>query len=298
MTRSLTVYTDAMESIANVVAGFISWYSLWIAAKPRDLNHPYGHGKVEYISSAIEGTLISVAGIIIIVQAIQHFSAPHQLVKLDIGIVLLIATGIINFIAGRIAINQGKKERSVALVASGKHLLSDTYTSIGVVIGLIAIKLTKIPWLDPVIAIVFALIIIYTGYKVLRRSLSGIMDEANFETLDEIIAYLNENRKPQWVDIHNLRMIQYGDVLHLDGHVTLPWYYNVRQAHSEIEALDHLIKKKYGKQVELFLHVDCCEEFSCKICSLENCPQRKHPFEKQIKWNRQNVLNNHKHFLS
>lgn len=297
LTRSLSIYTDAMESIVNVISGLIGWYSLWLAAKPRDLNHPYGHGKAEYISAAIEGTLISVAGIIIIIQALMHIRHPQPIEKLDIGLILIVITAVINFTAGRMAILQGRRSRSAALNASGKHLQSDTYTTIGIVLGLILIRFTGWVWLDAAIAIVFAVIILITGYKVLRHSLAGIMDEADLDLLKNIIAYINSNRPFQWIDLHNLRMIQYGSILHLDGHLTLPWYYNVREAHREIERLHKLISDRYGDSVELFVHVDGCEDFSCKICSLENCPVRKHPLQQHLQWNIENVLENKKHSI-
>lgn len=294
-THSVAIYTDAMESIVNVISGLIGWYSLWLAAKPRDRNHPYGHGKVEFISSAIEGTLIVIAAIVILIEAIKHLWQPQPLMQLNSGLVLITITAVINFLAGRYAIATGRKQRSVALEASGRHLQSDTVTTIGIVAALILIRFTHLNWLDPAIAIVFALIILVTGYKVLRRSLAGIMDEADLNLLKEIIDYINQHRRSEWIDLHNLRMIQYGSVLHLDGHLTLPWYFNVNEAHREIEYLDDLIKEKYGQSVELFVHVDGCLPFSCKICSMPDCNVRQHPQETKLDWTPENVLQNKKH---
>ena len=294
-TKSVSIFTDAMESTVNVATGLIGWYSIWLASKPRDRNHPYGHGKAEYISSAVEGTLIIIAGIIIIYQAILHFRQPVAIQKLDWGLGLLAFTAILNYAAGSYAIKRGKAARSVALQAGGKHLKTDTYSTIGIILGLLLLKFTGWQWLDATIAIGFAVIILATGYKVMRRSLAGIMDEADITLLDELIAYLQENRKPEWTDLHNLRMIQYGNVLHLDGHITLPWYLNVREAHDQIDELDLSIKQKFGDAIELFVHVDGCESFSCKICTLSNCPVRQHELERVIVWNADNVLQNKKH---
>lgn len=294
-THSVAIYTDAMESIVNVISGLTGWYSLWLAAKPRDLNHPYGHGKVEYISSAIEGTLISVAAIVILIEAVRNLKHPHPVLQINSGLILISITALINFFAGRYAIARGKKEHSIALEASGRHLQSDTITTVGIIAGLLIIRFTHLNWLDPVIAILFALLILITGYKVLRRSLAGIMDEADLNLLKEIIDYINQHRRAEWIDLHNLRMIQYGSVLHLDGHLTLPWYFNVNEAHEEIEYLDDLIKEQYGQSVELFVHVDGCLPFSCKICSMQNCPVRQHPQETTLGWTPENVLQNKKH---
>lgn len=296
-TKSVSIFTDALESTVNVATGLIGWYSLWLAAKPRDRNHPYGHGKAEFISSAIEGTLIAIAGILIIYEAVRHLQHPPVIQKLDGGMLLIGITAVINYFAGTFAIGRGQKIRSVALEASGKHLRSDTYSTIGIIIGLVLIKFTGWLWLDAVVAIIFAIIILITGYRVLRRSLAGIMDEADLLLLEELVVYINQHRSPQWIDMHNLRMIQYGNVLHLDGHLTLPWYYNVQEAHSEIDALDKLIKDRFGDAIELFVHVDGCLEFSCRICSLDICPVRQHPQERRLNWTTDNVLKNEKHGL-
>jgi cation diffusion facilitator family transporter len=296
-TKSVSVFTDALESTVNVATGLIGWYSVWLAAKPRDRNHPYGHGKAEFISSAIEGTLIIVAGITIIYEAIRHLRQPSGVQKLDWGLALLGATAVINYLAGAYAIKQGIKARSAALQSGGKHLQTDTYSTIGIIIGLLLLKYTGWLWLDAVIAIIFAIVILVTGYKVMRRSLAGIMDEADLALLDKLIQYLQRNRQAQWIDLHNLRMIQYGNVLHLDGHMTLPWYFNVREAHHEIERLDVLIKKEFGDAIELFVHVDGCEEFSCRICSLSECAVRQHQLEKTVAWTTENVLQNKKHSI-
>ncbi len=294
-TRSVAVFTDAMESTVNVVSGFIGWYSVWLAAKPRDRNHPYGHGKAEFISSAVEGTLIFIAGIAILYKATQQLLHPSPIQKLDWGWILLAITAIINYVAGTYAIKKGKKERSHALQAGGNHLRTDTYSTVGIIIALLFIKITGWLWLDPVIAILVAFLILYTGYKVMRKSLAGIMDEADLSLLTDLIQYLQEHRKNAWIDLHNLRMIQYGNTLHLDGHLTLPWYYNVQEAHHEIEELDNLIKNRFGNAIELFVHVDGCEEFSCHICTLQECPVRQHAFKHTIQWEVGNVLQNSKH---
>ena len=296
-TGSVAIFTDAMESIINVVTGFFGWYSVWLAAKPRDRNHPYGHGKVEYISAAIEGTLICIAGLIIVFEAVRNIGKPIVIHKLDFGLVLIGLTAVINFLAGIFAIRHGKNKRSAAVEAAGRHLTTDTYNTLGVIAGLILLKITGWLWLDLVIALLVAVIILITGYKVLRSSLAGIMDEADFKLLNELIDYLNEHRRPQWIDLHNLRLIQYGRVLHLDGHLTLPWYYNVKEAHEEINALAELIRQKFGDAIEIFVHVDNCETFSCAICSLKNCPVRLQPHQQTIKWTMENVLQNKKHQL-
>jgi len=295
ITHSVAILTDALESIVNVIAGFIGLYSLYVSAKPKDQDHPYGHGKVEFISAAIEGVLIAVAGVMIIREAIYNLYHPHEIHKLDYGIYLVLITALINFTAGTICVRTGRKNNSLALIASGKHLIADTYTTFGIVIGLILLLFTKVVWLDSVVAIVFALLILYTGYKIIRSSVAGMMDEADVELLEKLVVLLNENRNENWVDLHNLRIIKYGPTIHLDCHLTVPWYLNVHQAHNEVDSLSTLVRSHFGESVELFVHSDGCLEFSCKICNKKDCVERLHAFEKRIEWNMHNISSDNKH---
>lgn len=295
ITGSVAILTDAFESIVNVVAGLIGVYSLYISAKPQDIDHPYGHGKAEFISAAIEGSLISIAGLIIIYEAFVNLLHPHEIKELDYGIILVAATGLINYIAGSICLRTGRKNNSLALISSGKHLQTDTWSTLGIVIGLLLMLITKQLWLDSVVAIVFSILIIFTGYKILRSSVAGIMDEADTDLLKKMVQMLNANRRVNWIDLHNLRIIKYGSRIHLDCHLTVPWYLNVHEAHQEIDALSTMVKNEFGESVELFVHSDGCLDFSCRICSKMECTVRRHPFEKKVEWTIENISSNRKH---
>jgi cation diffusion facilitator family transporter len=296
-TNSIAILTDALESIVNVIAALIGLYSLYLSAKPKDYDHPYGHGKAEFISAAIEGTLIAVAGFIIIYEAITNLLHPHTLKQLDYGISLVAATAVINYVAGVICLRVGKKNNSLALVASGKHLQADTWSTVGIIAGLILLVATKINWIDSAVALIFSFVIIYTGYKIIRKSIAGIMDEADEELLKKMVIMLNGNRKQNWIDLHNLRIIKYGGTLHLDCHLTVPWYLNVHEAHTEIDELSTLVKKEFGESMELFVHSDGCLDFSCAICTKTECTVRKHWFEKKVEWTMANISSNNKHSI-
>ncbi len=224
LTQSVAILTDALESTVNVIAGFISLYSLYIAAKPRDENHPYGHGKAEFLSAAVEGSLVLVAGFVIIYEAIDNFVHPHELNRLDFGILLVGITALVNYVAGSYCIKVGRRNNSLALMASGRHLQSDTWSTVGIIAGLILIYITHQKWLDGAVAIGFALFIIYTGYKILRSSIAGIMDEADKALLQKMVDSLNQHRRQNWIDLHNVRIIKYGSIFHVDCHLTVPWY--------------------------------------------------------------------------
>jgi cation diffusion facilitator family transporter len=294
-TNSVSILTDALESIVNVVAGFIGLYSLYVAAKPRDINHPYGHGKAEFISAAVEGTLVLSAGVLIIYTAIRNFFYPVPIKQLDVGIYLVAGTAVINWLLGYFSLQQGKRNNSLALIASGKHLQTDTYSTLAIIVGLLLISVTGYLWIDGVVAMGFGLFIVYTGYKILRISLAGIMDEADMVLLEKMVDVLSRNRPENWVDLHNLRVIKYGNVLHLDCHLTVPWYLNIHQAHVEIDTLGGLVRTNFGESLEMFVHSDGCQYFQCHICKKKDCPVRQHDFKDTVHWSLDNALQNEKH---
>ena len=297
LTNSVAILTDALESIVNVFAAFIGLYSLYISSLPRDANHPYGHGKAEYLSAAVEGTMILAAGAMIIYKSVRTFIDPVPITELDLGIYIIAGTAVINWILGFITERQGKHNKSLALVASGHHLKTDSYSTLGIIAGLIIISITGKAWIDPAVAALFGLMIIYTGYRIIRRSIAGIMDEADMFLLTKMIDLLNKNRHDNWVDMHNLRVIKYGNILHVDCHLTVPWYLNVNQAHDEVEQLGNLIRQEFGDALELFVHTDGCLYSQCHICDKKACHVRQHELKQTITWTVENILQNKKHGL-
>jgi cation diffusion facilitator family transporter len=295
LTNSNAILTDALESIINVVAGGFSLYSLIISARPKDLNHPYGHGKIEFVAATLEGSLILVAGGAIILKSFYNLFEPHELTRLDTGIYLTAAAGIINFGIGYITERRGNQTNSLVLVAGGKHLKTDAYSTAGILVGLMLIYLTDQVWLDSAVAIIFGAFICYTGSRILRASLAGIMDEADYELLKRIVQVLNDNRRENWIDIHNLRVIKYGNTLHIDCHLTVPWYLTVLEAHEEVEAVGLLIKERIDPDIELFIHTDPCVEVSCSICTKQICKVRRSPFKERIEWDLDKVIADKKH---
>ncbi len=297
ITHSVAILTDALESIVNVVAGFIGLYSLHVAAKPRDREHPYGHGKAEFISAAVEGTLVFCAGGVIVFNAVKNLVVPQAIARIDTGIYLIAFTAIVNWAMGFTAYARGKKATSLALMASGRHLQTDSYSTLGIMAGLLLIWLTKAVWIDSAVAVLFGGYIVYTGYSIMRRSLAGIMDEADMVLLKTMVLVLNDARRENWIDMHNLRVIKYGTVLHVDCHLTVPWYLNIHEAHAEIDALGAHIRNAFGESLELFAHSDGCLYFQCPICIKKDCPVRQHPFQKRDTWTVDNILQNKKHGL-
>ena len=294
-THSIAILTDTLEYTINVIAGFISLYSLYLSSLPKDKNHPYGHGKVEFLSAAVEAVLMILSSFFILYEAINNFVHPHTILKLDIGILLLAFTAFLNYIMGVYSVRKGQKNKSLALIATGKHMKSDTYATIGVLVGLVILYFTGHQWIDSAVSIIFALIIITTAYKILRSSVAGIMDEADSDLLEEIVKYLSDNRRENWMDLHNLRIIKYGAVLHVDCHLTVPYYFTIDQGHNEVKLLEEMVRANFGETVEMFVHMDGCLYSQCPICIKSDCPVRKHTFDRRIEWTIENVSANHKH---
>lgn len=290
LTGSVAILTDALESIINVVAGGFTLYSLYVSFSPKDHNHPYGHGKIEFIAAGIEGTLIAIAGIYIFYEAIiQLIDQQHTIQKLSYGIFLVGIAGAINYVLGYITVKKGQEQKSLPLVAGGKHLMSDSYSSIALILGLSLVLLTGWLWLDSVIAILFSLFIGYTGLHIIREAVAGIMDETDDELLKEYVEVLNQHRTENWIDIHNIRFIKYGSNLHLDCHLTVPWFFNTREAHKEYEHLRTVTNEYFENQVELFVHIDDCVPESCEICERFECPLRQRKFIKRVTWDIENT---------
>lgn len=284
LTNSVGILTDALESTVNVLTGFISLYSIGVSLKPKDANHPFGHGKIESISASVEGFLIILAGLIIIFEALKRLFSPVEIQQLDIGIIIIAVAGIVNYILGYYSIKTGRKHNSIALVAGGKHLQSDTYSTIGLVVGLILLLITKIAWLDSAIALLFGSIIIFTGYKILKETTSNLMDQADSKILKELTELLFKNKSECWINVHNLKLIKYGDSLHIDCDVVLPWYMNILDAHKENESIMAIISDNYPNNIDFTIHTDPCNADLCKHCKVSDCNYRTHDFMTDLDW--------------
>lgn len=298
ITSSVAILTDALESITNMLAGAFTLFSLYLSAKPKDRNHPHGHGKIEFISASVEGTLILVAGIIIIYEGIKRLiDQDSSLTSLGSGLVLIAITAIINYVVGFMAIQRGKKYNVLPLIAGGKHLHSDTYSTVGIILGLILVWITGWHWLDAAIALLFGCIIIHSGVKIMRESIAGIMDEVDEDLIEEFVEVINENRSPYWVDLHKVRFIKYGNHVHLDAHLTLPWYLDLRKAHEELDKMKDVLVQKFGERHEMYIHTDDCKPFSCEICPLKECAQRQFKFIDRVEWTAELIAEDQRHSI-
>lgn len=296
LTNSNAILTDAMESIVNVVASGFAFYSIHLAARPKDQNHPYGHGKVEFFSVFLEGGLISIAGVLILGKAIYSVFFPQQVGNLVEGMGLLAFTAVVNFVLGTYMIVQSKSLHSLTLMAEGKHLQTDAYSTGGLLAGLLLMYVTGFGWIDIALSIGLGVYILVNGYKLLRRSIAGLMDESDMKLLAKIASILQKNRQDDWIDVHNLRVQRYGNELHIDCHVTLPNYYDLNKVHDEVSRVDAVINKHLHSRTELFIHADPCVPACCRYCRLKDCTIRSAAQQSNIVWDKELLSRNEKHF--
>jgi len=258
LTHSSAVLSDALESIINVVAAAFAVVSIWMAAQPPDSDHPYGHGKIEYFSAGFEGALIVFAAIGIFKTGISRLLMPEPLANLQVGLSILVATAAVNLLLGTGLIRVGKKTQSLTLIADGKHVLTDAYTSLGVVAGLLLVQLTGWLWLDGAIACLVGVNILLTGTRLVRQSFSALMDASDTHLLGEISRLLEAHRKGVWIDIHQLRAWRSGNFVHIDLHLVLPRDYLLDDAHAQAKDLEKLLIDHFEGNAGVLVHMDPC----------------------------------------
>ena len=244
LTGSVGLLSDAAESVVNLVAAVVALALLYIAFKPEDEEHTYGHAKAEYFSAGIEGALILIAAITIAIAAISRLLHPQPLTDVGIGLAVSAVASVINLAVGLLLLRAGRKHRSIILEADGKHLLTDVWTSVGVIVGVGLVAITGWDRLDPVVALVVAANIVFTGSVLLRRSFDGLMDRAlDQPALTEIDQVLSLFRA-RGVEFHALRTRQAGQRAFVSTHVLVPGAWTVQQGHDLAEEVEAALREK------------------------------------------------------
>jgi cation diffusion facilitator family transporter len=278
LTGSTAILSDALESVVNVVAAGFALFSVIVAARPADRGHPYGHGKVEYFSAAVEGGLILAAAGYIVVEAIRELMRGPDLQRLGWGMVLMAGTAAINTGLGVYLLRIGRRTRSLTLEADGRHVLTDVATTLGVVIGLLLVRFTGVLALDPIVALLVAANIVRTGYGLMRRAVAGLMDEADPETLGDIRRGLLAHHDPAAIEIHQLRAWRAGRAVYADFHVLLPHWFDLQRSHDLGNALRDAALSSFDGIGDAVVHLDPCSEVYCVHCRLEICTVRQAPY--------------------
>ena len=256
LTGSEAILSDALESVVHVAATAFALMSLILGSKPPDRKYPYGYGKIGYFSAGFEGGAIVLAALAILYEAVRGLIQGEELKKLGLGIILISAAAVINLALGLWLINRGKQTRSLVLVADGKHVLADSYTSFGVVAGVGLVLVTKWNWLDGVVAILVALNILKTGYELTRDAYTGLMDRADPELLEKIVAGMQEQRRTDWIDIHHLRAWRAGDRVFVDFHMVVPENWTVGRLHEAHDEARDLIQLAIDNDADVNIHFD------------------------------------------
>ena len=283
VTMSQAVYSDFLESIVNIVAGIMAIFVVRYAAKPADRDHPYGHGKIEYFSAAFEGGLIAFAALMIFFEAFPILFEPRALDQLGVGAAIVFGCGVANLILGTWLKRVGRRVGSPAIVANGEHIVSDFYTSAGVTAGLIIASITGLSWIDPLVAILVGAQLGWTGLRVVRHSVGGLLDEEDVAFLRDFSKALSRVDFGGVIQVHRVRIMRSGRYHHIDAHVVVPEFWDVAEAHDRTEKFEERLLAEYPQPGDLRFHIDPCRRAYCRHCDVPNCPIRRHPFEKRLK---------------
>lgn len=258
-TGSVGLLSDAAESGVNLIAAITALLSLWYAARPVDPSHTYGHEKIEYFSSGLEGSLIIVAACGIGWYAIHRLLVPQQLQELGIGLAVALAASAINFFVAQWLLRIGRKHQSIVLEADGQHLMTDVWTSVALIAGLALVRMTGLNFLDPLFALIMALYILTTGFRLVRRSFDGLMDHALPPAEQERVrAAVNSVLRPG-AAYHALRTRQAGAHRFVDFHLLVPGRLSVREAHKQAVEIEQAIGKLW-ERVEVVIHIEPIDE--------------------------------------
>ena len=259
LTGSVGLLSDALESLVNLAGALMALSMLTVAVRPADDDHPHGHDKAEYFSSGVEGTLILVAAISIAAAAVGRLIHPRALEQIGLGLAISIVASLVNLLVALILLRAGRRSQSITLEANAHHLLTDVWTSAGVVLGVGAVALTGWRWLDPVVALAVACNIIWTGIGIVRRSVLGLMDTALSGQDLAVLRHAMEPYLAEGIQYHALRTRQSGARRFMSLHVLVPGAWTVRQGHGLLERLEADIRRAVPN-ISVLTHLEALED--------------------------------------
>ncbi|MGB7961738.1 MAG: cation diffusion facilitator family transporter [Propionicimonas sp.] len=259
LTNSIGLWSDALESTVNVVAAFVALWALRLSSKPADHNHDFGHGKAEYVSAGVEGSMIFVAAGAIIIGAVMRFIRPAELEQLGLGLLMSTLATSLNLAVGLVLIRAGRAHRSITLEADGRHLLTDVWTSVGVLVGLVLVIITGWRVLDPIIGLVVGVNILFTGYGLVRRSIVGLLDGTlPAEDVDQVKVVLRRIAGDRAVTIAQVRTRESGRQRFVYATVTVPGEWTVKRSHDLADAVEDAVDQALPGTTT-FVHVEPSE---------------------------------------
>lgn len=274
ITESTAIFSDAVESIANVLGSTVAFYSLVVAHRPADKEHPWGHGKIEFLSAWFEGGLILMAAVFILIRTLDALWTGELLREqsLDTGLILVVLAMLVNAGVGLLLMRVGKRRNSMTLEADGKHLISDAVTSVGVLLALVIVRITGWKYLDPIAAILMAGYIAWLGSSLVRKASAGLMDKQDAPTQRRLEELLQSHvgpttHEPQICAFHKLRHRRNGRFLWVDFHISLPPDTPLRQAHATAGTIEHEVEKQFD-ECDATAHIEDCRLPECPVCQL------------------------------
>jgi cation diffusion facilitator family transporter len=280
LTGSVGLLSEALESLINLVAALTAFFCLWYAAQPVDVSHTYGHDKIEFFSSGLEGVLICAAAVGIAWYSVHRLVDPEPLQSLDLGLAISLAASLINLAVARVLLHAGRARHSIVMEADGRHLMTDVWTSAGVLAGLVLVLVTGVQWLDPVIALMVAANIAWTGFDLVRISFNGLMDHALPEAEQAVLRAVIATQLAPGMDFHALRTRVAGSRRFADFHLLVPGALSVRAAHEVIGRIEAAVRAALPG-IEVAVHVEPIEERAAwedsELLPLEQAARQSRP---------------------
>ncbi|MBX7057816.1 MAG: cation diffusion facilitator family transporter [Leptospirales bacterium] len=284
ITDSAAIFSDAVESINNVLAASVAAYAVYQSARAPDREHPFGRGRWEYFSAGFEGGLIILAALAILYEAAPRLLGGEALRQLRLGLALTAAASLANAVLGWYLQRTGRRLNSEALVADGKHVFSDVITSLGVLLGVGGVVLSGWQWLDPLVACAMALWILISGVRIVQSSFHRLLDRVRPETLQAAVAALHAARRDAMIFPHRLRLRESGPRLEINFHLITPRFYTIEELHRLESAIDHDLQTSLDRPLDLLMHSDPCSPLHCTICRVQGCPLRREAATGDLHW--------------
>ena len=290
VTGSAAVLSDALESSVHIVTSGFALFAVWLSAQPGDQNHPYGHGKVEYLSAGLEGVLVLMTGVAAAAIGVKRLIVPVPLPDIEIGAAVELIAAVIAMTSGTLLVRAGKSMDSPTIEADGAHIRADAITSSGALVGVVLVAVTEEVWIDAVVALLLGVFLVVSGWRIVRSAVGGVMDEVNPDLMESIASTMREVRSPGWIIPHAAKVHRLGQAFHLDLHLVFPRYWSIDQAHTASHEMQDALRARFDDRVEVMLHNEPCVDDNCRFCDLQDCPIRTAEFGGDLRFSAEDVI--------
>lgn len=287
-------FSDAGESLVNLLTALLGLYGVWWANRPRDIEHPYGHGKVDTLFSALQALIVIATAAALAVTILTGKYRPAQTETLPTVLLYQAGAILLNGVLAFWLWRGSQRFHSSILRAESLHLVGDIGTSFVVIANFLGQTWGLSDTIDKGIGLLVVLVVGFGALRILRETGAALVDTQDRALLDRLALALEKHRRPEWIDIHNVRIQRYGRALHVDGHVTLPWYWSLTDAHEAMKSLEKVLAADLGTEIEFFWHMDPCEPVCCSYCEVTGCAYRQAAFERRRPFTAERLFINQK----